>query len=196
MDGYTFCKHIKSNLETSHIPVVLLTAKSALESRVAGLELGADDYITKPFHLPELRLRIRNLLDRQARLYERLRAVFATPETIPADQTESTDPFLNRLYNILDTRLDDPDFGVTGLIREIGMSNSSLNRKLKTLTDLSAVELIRNYRLKKAAALLSEGIPVSEAAYAVGFDNLSYFAKCFRDLYSMTPREFAANGIH
>lgn len=196
MDGYTFCKHIKSNLETSHIPVVLLTAKSALESRVEGLELGADDYITKPFHLPELRLRIRNLLDRQTRLYERLRAVFATPDTIPADQTESTDPFLNRLYTILDTRLDDPDFGVTELIREIGMSNSSLNRKLKTLTDLSAVELIRNYRLKKAAAMLSDGVSVSEAAYAVGFDNLSYFAKCFRDLYNMTPREFAANGIH
>ncbi len=195
MDGYDFCKHIKSNLETSHIPVVLLTAKSALESRVEGLELGADDYITKPFHLPELRLRIRNLLDRQARLYERLHAGFATAAALPADQEAITDPFLDKLHHILDTRLDDPDFGVTELIREIGMSNSSLNRKLKTLTDLSAVELIRNYRLKKAAALLSEGISVSEAAYAVGFDNLSYFAKCFRDLYNMTPREFAANGI-
>lgn len=195
MDGYTFCKHIKSNLETSHIPVVLLTAKSALESRVEGLELGADDYITKPFHLPELRLRIRNLLDRQARLYERLRAGFASPDAIPASQEQTTDPFLIKLHHILDTRLDDPDFGVTELIREIGMSNSSLNRKLKTLTDLSAVELIRNYRLKKAAALLSDGISVSEAAYAVGFDNLSYFAKCFRDLYNMTPREFAANSI-
>ncbi|SEI59684.1 Signal transduction histidine kinase [Dyadobacter sp. SG02] len=195
MDGYVFCKYIKSNLETSHIPVVLLTAKSALESRVEGLELGADDYITKPFHLPELRLRIRNLLDRQTRLYEHLRAVFATPAALPADQEVVTDPFLNRLHGILDTRLDDPDFGVTELIREIGMSNSSLNRKLKTLTDLSAVELIRNYRLKKAAALLSDGVAVSEAAYAVGFDNLSYFAKCFRDLYNMTPREFAANGI-
>ncbi|WP_176884847.1 hybrid sensor histidine kinase/response regulator transcription factor [Dyadobacter soli] len=195
MDGYVFCKHIKSNLETSHIPVVLLTAKSALESRVEGLELGADDYITKPFHLPELRLRIRNLLDRQARLYERLRAGFATPAALPAEPERITDPFLTRLYHILDTRLDDPDFGVTELIREIGMSNSSLNRKLKTLTDLSAVELIRNYRLKKAAAMLSGGISVSEAAYAVGFDNLSYFAKCFRDLYGMTPREFAASGI-
>lgn len=196
MDGYVFCKHIKSNLETSHIPVVLLTAKSALESRVEGLELGADDYITKPFHLPELRLRVRNLLDRQARLYERLRAGFATPAALPAQTEDTTDPFLIRLHEILDTRLDDAGFGVTELIREIGMSNSSLNRKLKTLTDLSAVELIRNYRLKKAAALLSEGISVSEAAYTVGFDNLSYFAKCFRDLYSMTPREFAANGTH
>ncbi|MGG7664573.1 hybrid sensor histidine kinase/response regulator transcription factor [Dyadobacter sp. BHUBP1] len=195
MDGYVFCKHIKSNMETSHIPVVLLTAKSALESRVEGLELGADDYITKPFHMPELRLRIRNLLDRQARLYERLRASFAEPLALPESPEGVTDPFLNKLYQILDSRLDDPDFGVTELIREIGMSNSSLNRKLKTLIDLSAVELIRNYRLKKAAALLSDGIAVSEAAYAVGFDNLSYFAKCFRDLYNMTPREFAANGI-
>lgn len=196
MDGYVFCKHIKSNLETSHIPVVLLTAKSALESRVEGLELGADDYITKPFHLPELRLRIRNLLDRQARLYERLRAGFATAAPLPAEPAETTDPFLAKLHHILDNHLDDPDFGVTELIREIGMSNSSLNRKLKTLTDISAVELIRTYRLKKAANLLSAGVSVSEAAYAVGFDNLSYFAKCFRDLYSMTPREFASNGIH
>lgn len=196
MDGYVFCKYIKSNLETSHIPVVLLTAKSALESRVEGLELGADDYITKPFHLRELRLRIRNLLDRQARLYERLRAGFATPVALPAQREDTTDPFLIRLHEILDTRLDDPDFGVMELVREIGMSNSSLNRKLKTLADLSAVELIRNYRLKKAAALLSDGIAVSEAAYAVGFDNLSYFAKCFRDLYDMTPREFAATGGH
>lgn len=195
MDGYVFCKHIKSNMETSHIPVVLLTAKSALESRVEGLELGADDYITKPFHMPELRLRIRNLLDRQARLYERLRATFAEPVALPVNPEGTTDPFLSRLYQILDSRLDDPDFGVTEMIREIGMSNSSLNRKLKTLTDLSAVELIRTYRLKKAAALLSDGVAVSEAAYAVGFDNLSYFAKCFRDLYHMTPREFAANGI-
>lgn len=195
MDGYAFCKHIKSNLETSHIPVIMLTAKSALESRVEGLELGADDYVTKPFHLPELRLRIRNLLDRQARLYERLRAGFATPAIVPTEQEATTDPFLIKLHHILDTRLDDPDFGVTEMIREIGMSNSSLNRKLKTLTDLSAVELIRNYRLKKAAALLSDGISVSEAAYAVGFDNLSYFAKCFRDLYNMTPREFASNGV-
>ncbi|WP_169409400.1 hybrid sensor histidine kinase/response regulator transcription factor [Dyadobacter beijingensis] len=195
MDGYAFCRYIKSSLETSHIPVVLLTAKSALESRVEGLELGADDYITKPFHLPELRLRIRNLLDRQARTYERLRAQFTTPGALSSDVADATDPFLIKLYHILDTRLENPEFGVTELIREIGMSNSSLNRKLKAITDLSAVELIRNYRLKKAAALLSKGMAVSEAAYAVGFDNLSYFAKCFRDLYRMTPREFAASGI-
>ncbi|MCF0074717.1 response regulator [Dyadobacter sp. CY261] len=196
MDGYAFCRFIKSNLETSHIPVVLLTAKMALESRVEGLELGADDYITKPFHLPELRLRVRNLLDRQARLYERLRARFTALVAEPAKSEESRDPFLVKLHQILDTRLESPEFGVAELTHEIGMSNSSLNRKLKTLTDLSAVELIRNYRLKKAAALLVDGVAVSEAAYAVGFDNLSYFAKCFRDLYHMTPREFAANGIH
>lgn len=195
MDGYAFCKHIKSNLETSHIPVVLLTAKSALESRVEGLELGADDYITKPFHMHELRLRTRNLLDRQRRLYEHLHAEFSAsaPLHTPGAAVQS-DPFLVKLYAILDSRLEDPGFGVTQLVREIGMSNSSLNRKLKTLTDLPAVELIRNYRLKKAASLLADGVPVSEAAYVVGFDNLSYFAKCFKDLYQMPPREFAAKG--
>jgi signal transduction histidine kinase/ligand-binding sensor domain-containing protein/DNA-binding NarL/FixJ family response regulator len=195
MDGYTFCKNIKSNLETSHIPVVLLTAKSALESRVEGLELGADDYITKPFHMHELRLRIRNLLDRQRRLYDHLHAEFTAPAPLqPAETDGQSDPFLAKLYDILDSRLENPEFGVNQLVHEIGMSNSSLNRKLKTLTNLPAVELIRNYRLKKAASLLTNGIPVSEAAYIVGFDNLSYFAKCFKDLYQMPPRDFAAKG--
>jgi signal transduction histidine kinase/ligand-binding sensor domain-containing protein/DNA-binding NarL/FixJ family response regulator len=193
MDGYEFCRNIKSNLQTSHIPVMLLTARSAVESRLEGLEQGADDYITKPFHLPELTLRIRNLLQRQRRLHDLLYTRFTSADHLPAaDQDEITDPFLRRLYVILDENLEKPDFGVNELVHEIGMSNSSLNRKLKALTGLAAVELIRNYRLKKAAGYLSDGMPVSEAAYQVGFDNLSYFAKCFRDMFQMSPRDFAA----
>ncbi len=193
MDGYAFCDEIKSNLQTSHIPVILLTAKSAVESRLEGLRKGADDYITKPFHLPELSLRIRNLLQAQQRLGDFLTAQFATTQHLQRAHPEQlTDPFLVKLYEVLEANLDKIDFGVNELVREIGMSNTSLNRKLKALTNLSAVEVMRNYRLKKAAQYLSDGMQISQAAYEVGFDNLSYFAKCFRDLFQMSPREFTA----
>ncbi|TLV03870.1 response regulator [Dyadobacter luticola] len=191
MDGYTLCGKIKSDLQTSHIPVILLTAKSTAESKLEGLSLGADDYITKPFHLHELELRIRNTLERQRRLREMLHASFTDDKPAVIQPEKATDPFLTKLYNILDAQLENTDFGVNELIAEIGMSSSSLNRKLKALTDLSAVELIRNYRLKKAAEYLAAGTGISETAYLVGFDNLSYFAKCFRDLFKMSPRDFA-----
>ncbi len=193
MDGYTLCQKLKSTLQTSHIPVVLLTAKAAHDSRIEGLELGADDYITKPFHVAELRLRVRNLLQRQQRLREWLRADLAQPgPSLPNRTTELADPCLVQLYSILERRLDDSGFGVTELLSEIGMSSSSLNRKLTALTGLTAVELIRNYRLKRAAHYLKEGKTISDAAYLVGFNNLSYFAKCFREFYHLAPREFIA----
>jgi signal transduction histidine kinase/DNA-binding response OmpR family regulator/ligand-binding sensor domain-containing protein len=190
MDGYTLCRKIKSDLQTSHIPVILLTAKSAVESKLEGLSEGADDYLTKPFHIGELEIRIRNMLTRQRRIREMLHAQFTSNEKLISNP--ETDPFLVKLYEILEAQLDNTSFGVNELTIEIGMSNSSLNRKVKALTNLSPVELIRNFRLKKAAEYLSSGTGVSEAAYLVGFDNLSYFAKCFRDLFQMSPREFAA----
>ncbi|MEO6286708.1 MAG: ATP-binding protein [Dyadobacter sp.] len=191
MDGYTLCQKLKSDLHTSHIPVILLTAKAAVESRMSGLQFGADDYITKPFHLPEVKLRVRNLLLRQQRFNDWLRINLSQPGPLTSiPESEILDPFLEKLYAILDSQLDNTDFGVSELVKEIGMSSSSLNRKLKILANLSAVELIRNYRLKKAAVFLSGGKTVSESAYLVGFDNLSYFARCFRDLYQMTPTEF------
>lgn len=191
MDGYTLCQKLKTNLQTSHIPVILLTAKAAHASRIEGLQLGADDYLTKPFHVAELRLRVRNLLQRQQRLREWLRADLTQPGSSRSDRiAEFSDPCLTQLYRILESRLDDSAFGVNELIREIGMSSSSLHRKLRALSGLSAVELIRNYRLKRAAHFLKEGKTVSEAATLVGFNNLSYFAKCFRDFYHLAPREF------
>ncbi|MCE6991402.1 hybrid sensor histidine kinase/response regulator transcription factor [Dyadobacter sp. CY323] len=195
MDGYAFCEKIKNNLLTSHIPVILLTAKSATESRLEGLGRGADDYITKPFHVTELNLRVHNLLMHQRRLQEIFRARFASPAQLFLElpKPETLDPFLLKLYAILDSNLENINFGVQELVREIGMSNSTLNRKLKALGSVPAVELIRNYRLSKAAEMLIDGIPVSEAAYRVGFDNLSYFAKCFRDLFEIAPRDYAEN---
>lgn len=192
MDGYMLCNKLKTDPRTSHIPVVLLTAKSAPESRVTGLSLGADDYITKPFHVTELQLRIRNLLDGRRRLREWVRqSLTQLRDVAPNPASTQPDPFLSTLYELLDNHLDDSTFDVDQLTRRIGMSRASLYRKIKAVADLPVNELIRNYRLKRATQYLRQGQSVSETAYLVGFESPSYFAKCFRDLYQLTPSEFA-----
>ncbi|GAB4021341.1 hybrid sensor histidine kinase/response regulator transcription factor [Spirosoma koreense] len=190
MDGFALCSKLKTDLRTSHIPVVLLTAKVTIENRLEGLALGADDYLTKPFHVEELRLRVHNLLEQRRRqrawLQQTLTAV--GPANEPA---LPEDPFLIRLYALLDTNLDNPRLNVDQLIDELAMSRTNLHRKVKALTGFSTNELIRTYRLKVATKLLRQGLNSSETAMRVGFENLSYFAKCFRELYGSTPGEFA-----
>ncbi|GAB3915527.1 two-component regulator propeller domain-containing protein [Larkinella terrae] len=195
MDGFTLCGHLKSDLVTSHIPVILLTAKTAAEDRLEGLSQGADDYLTKPFQVRELQLRVRNQLASKQRQREWVRASLTSSDP-EASQLAATplDPFLTQLYALIETHLDDPLFGVDSLVMSLGLSRTSLYRKIKSLTDLSINELIRNYRLKRAAQLLREGHAITETAYLVGFDSPAYFSKCFRDFYQLTPREFAAQG--
>jgi signal transduction histidine kinase/DNA-binding response OmpR family regulator/ligand-binding sensor domain-containing protein len=157
MDGYTLCTNLKRNLQTSHIPVILLTAKVDLDSRIEGLTVEADDYLTKPFHFRELQLRVRNLLNQQQRLRDWLRTDLNEPGVGLTPRPVFSDPFFEEIYSLLDENLDDSTFGVEELTKRIGMSRSSLHRKLRLLTDLSAVELIRNYRLKRAAEFLNQG---------------------------------------
>ncbi|GAB3493256.1 hybrid sensor histidine kinase/response regulator transcription factor [Spirosoma knui] len=191
MDGYTLCEKLKTDPRTSHIPVVLLTAKSTLSSRVNGLKLGADDYITKPFHVDELRLRIQNLLENRRRLREWVGQSLAEPDTVLSDaELAQSDPFLTQFYTILNEHLDDSAFGINELVREMGMSRASLYRKLEAVSGLSANELIQNYRLKRSAEYLRQGQPITATAYLVGFSSPSYFSQCFRKLYQLTPSEF------
>ncbi|WP_460672938.1 ATP-binding protein [Larkinella ripae] len=193
MDGFTMCGQLKTDLRTSHIPVILLTAKSSVENRLAGLSLGADDYLTKPFQVSELQLRVRNQLISKQRQREWVRASLSNPEPAsPQPAPEPTDPFLTRLYALLEANLGDSQFGVEQMMVELGMSRTNLFRKVKALTDLSANDLLRNYRLKQAAQLLRTGQSVNQTAYQVGFTSPAYFSKCFRELYQLTPREFAA----
>ncbi|WP_164851207.1 hybrid sensor histidine kinase/response regulator transcription factor [Larkinella soli] len=194
MDGYTFCQNLKSDQRTSHIPVVLLTAKSSHDSRITGLKLGADDYITKPFHLQELQLRVRNLLEQRRKLREWIRATLIHPEPLLTESaSETTDPFIDTIYGLIENHLDDSSFGADQLIKLARMSRMSLHRKLKALTGMSASELIRTYRLKRATNYLEQGYNSSETAYRVGFESPAYFTKCFRELYQQTPTEFAAS---
>ncbi len=193
MDGFTLLGKLKEDLRTSHIPVMLLTAKASVENRMEGLTRGADDYLTKPFQVAELQLRVRNRLAGKQRLREWVRTTLVSPDSLPTPPApEAPDPFLTQLYDLMDTHLTDADFGVDGMVRELGLSRTNLFRKVKALTDLSAGDLLRQYRLKRATQYLREGLTVSETAYRVGFDSPAYFAKCFREAYQLTPREFAA----
>ncbi len=193
MDGYQFCKKIKSDERTSHIPIILLTAKSSGESKVEGLQLGADDYLIKPFNSTELRVRIQNLIDQRRKLRERFsREVKLQPADIaitPADEA-----FLQRAMQLVERRLDDPDLSVAWLSKEIYLSRSQLHRKLHALINQSTSEFIRSLRLKRAAQLLEQqAATVSEIAYMTGFNSPAYFRKCFREQFGTTPTEYASS---
>lgn len=189
MDGYELLERVKTDPATDHIAVILLTASVTDDSRLKGLQYGADDYLTKPFHVGELRLRLRNLLTRQQKLQDQYRRQLAQPDATDAMELVQ-DPFLRRLYQLLEEHLDDPSLNVEWLAGEVAMSRKSLYLKVHSLTQLAPNELIRQYRLRKAIDLLRAGRNASETAYLVGFDSPSYFTKVFREFYQRTPTDY------
>jgi len=198
MNGVDLCIKLKNHEDTSHIPVILLTAKAGLERRLEGLSSGADDYITKPFHVQELQLRVGNLLRRQQLFRDKMRREMSR---LPVAGEENkvlpdamTNEFLQKIYDLVGENLDDSEFNVEELARQIGMSRTNLHRKVKTLIGLPTGDLIRNYRLKRAAEYLQQGYNSSETAYKVGFSSPAYFSKCFRELYHVSPLEFNRTG--
>ena len=190
MDGFELCRRLKEDERTSHVPVILLTARSESESRREGLRLGADDSLAKPFDAKDLRLRIHNLIEQRRKLaerYERKLAVLS-PDVMPV--TSADERFVVQLRKIIDGNLDDTDFKINELCHEVGMSRSQLHRKLKAVTGKSTSDFVRTHRLQRAAQLIEGGYGnVTEVAYAVGFRNLSYFARSYRELYGMLPSE-------
>lgn len=191
MDGYTLCSQLKTDTITSHIAVILLTAKSSYESRISGLQLGADDYISKPFHFDELETRIRNLLDHQEKQRANYRAQLQQ-KTATAQTTETENPFLKNIYSIIEDMIDDPQLGASKLAEKNAMSLRTLNRKLNAMIGLTAGDLIRQYRLQKSLVFLKAGHNVSEAAYMAGFETPAYFSQCFKDQYGVSPKDHLA----
>ncbi len=191
MDGLELCRHLKSDDRTSHIPIIMLTARASVESKLDGLETGADDYVTKPFHPEELRVRVRNLIDGRRNLRARFgREVKLQPKDITVSSAD--EKFLQNAIAVVEKHLSDSGFSVEALENEMMMSKMQLYRKLKALTDQSPSEFVRTLRLKRAASLISQRSgTISEIAYEVGFNNLSYFAKCFREHYGVPPSEYA-----
>lgn len=193
MNGIEFCEKLKTDEKTSHIPVILLTARSATENKVEGLETGADDYITKPFSTTELQARINNLIKQRKNLRKRYRKeIIFDPKDMAV--TSMDEKFLIKAFGIIEQHISDYKFTVEGFAKEIGYSRMQLHRKIHALTDQSANELIRSYRLKKAARLLvKKSGNISEVAYEVGFNNPSYFASSFKNLFGYSPSEYLQN---
>ncbi|MEO1051902.1 MAG: tetratricopeptide repeat protein [Bacteroidota bacterium] len=188
MDGTELCKHIKNTTETSHIPLIMLTAKASGEAKLEGLDIGADDYLTKPFDKKELKVRIKNLILQRRKLIEKF-SQSLNPRDIKLNSAD--DDFMQRTASVIKARIDDHTFSVEGLGDEIGMSRSQLFKKIKALTGMSVSEYIRAIRLSHAAEMLkNKTASVSEIAYEVGFNNLSYFAKCFKERFGVSPSEY------
>lgn len=192
MDGVDLCRKLKTDERTSHIPIILLTAKANIESRIEGLETGADDYLTKPFHQQELLTRVRNLIQQRKLLRERFRKeLILQPREMAL--TSLDERFLDRVVTLVENHLEDPDFSVKAFREALGMSKTQVHRKLTALTDQAPGEFIRTYRLKRAAQLLAAHHEnVSQIAFSVGFNNLSYFAKCFKEQFGVSPSQYAA----
>ena len=190
MDGLELCDRIKSDLDYSHIPIVLLTAKTTLQSKIDGLKSGADAYIEKPFSVEYLKVSVANLLSN----HEKLHAAFAHSPFIQTNSmamTKADETFLKTLNEVIVANMQNPDFCLDDMASLLNMSRSSLNRKIKGVLDMTPNDYIRLERLKKAAQLLREGeCKVNEVCYMVGFNTPSYFTKCFQKQFGILPKDF------
>ena len=190
-DGYELTETLKTDERTDHIPIILLTAKADLDSKISGLEKGADAYLAKPFEKRELLVRLEKLLELRKKLQARYARLPNTTdpdsyrdETLPAPEH----PFLQKFYALLEKELSNPELDMNQLSRTLGMSRSQVFRKLKALTGKSASALIRTYRLQKGRQLLTNGeLTISEVAYEVGFTSLNYFSAAFFDEFGERP---------
>lgn len=190
MDGMQLCNLLKTTEVTSHIPIIMLTAKGEQSDKLAGLQTGADDYLIKPFDAKELRVRVSNLIEQRRLLRARFagEVVFKPSEVAVTSVDES---FLQRVLQTVEENLDEETFGVVELANAVGMSRSQLHRKLTALAGKGPNEVIRDMRLQRAKELLEKGAGnASEVAYMVGFNSLAYFSKCFSDRFGLPPSEF------
>lgn len=190
MDGLTLCRQLKTDERTSHIPVILLTAKNTTADQLSGLETGADYYISKPFSITALELQVRNLLASREKMRQQFsRTWVLQPDQLPAPVVN--DAFTNKIIDIIEAHMGDEDFGVPLLAAKVAMSIPVLYKKLKAVTDLSVNDFIKSIRLKKAAELLlSRQYNVNEAAFAVGYNDRKHFSQEFKKQFGSTPSEY------
>lgn len=194
MDGFELCHTLKTDIEHSHIPIILLTAKVTMQSKIEGIELGADDYIEKPFSTEYLLARIANLLSNQDKLCHAFTSSpFVNAKTIALSKADEN--FLDKLIEVIQKNISEPDFNVDILAEKMNMSRSSLHRKIKGIAQITPNEFIQLERLKMAAQLIQSGeYRINEVCYIVGFNSSSYFAKCFQKQFGVLPKDFYKNG--
>jgi signal transduction histidine kinase/ligand-binding sensor domain-containing protein/DNA-binding response OmpR family regulator len=195
LSGYRLCAQVKQHPALCHIPVILLTAKTAMFDQVEGLEQGADAYICKPFNIDYLLLSIKNLFMSR----DRLRQYFSTPQTqenvsIPVPLNRYDTKFMDKLTRLLEQKLSTPDLNIDCIARDLGFSRTGFYRKIKGLTDMSPVDFLTGYRLKRAAEKIMENEqPLTTIAEQTGFNSYSYFSKSFKKHFGVTPREYSMN---
>ena len=188
MDGIELCKTIKKSVELSHIPIILLTAKSSYMERLEGLEVGADDYIAKPFHLKEIKSRIRNILENRKRLQYKFKNLNYF-ENIEIEVGLHDEKLLEKLIKLLEEKIEDPTLTVNDISKELGLSRVHLFRKMKAIAGMTPSAFIKDFRMKKAKAIFSKNpsAPIAEVAYSVGFQDVKYFGKCFKKHFGKSP---------
>ena len=193
MDGLELCGRIKNDINYSHIPIILLTAKITMEAKVEGLKSGADAYVEKPFSIQQLHIQIENLLRLRQNFHKRMSTLNGNLKMIqPSDYgiSQQNVVFIEKVQSVLDENIADEDFSIETLAEQTNMSRSSFYRKLKSITGLSPVDFLKQQRMMKAEQLIREGLSISEVATRVGFTSASYFTKCFKQQFGVLPKDY------
>lgn len=201
MDGIELVHALREEMTTSHIPIVLLTAKSTIESKIEGMQQGADDYITKPFSAAYLKARIINLLEQRKKLQALYCASLLPNASEQNDSETEKEPvpvlspndqrFMDKIMETIEKNLDNGELMVEDIASEVNMSRSVFFKKLKTLTGLSPIEFLKEVRMKRAVQLIeTEEYSMAQIAYMVGINDSHYFSKCFKQQYGITPTEY------
>ena len=193
MDGIELCKLVKEDICTSHIPVILLTAKDSLQDKEMGYDSGADSYITKPFSAKLLTSRIVNILEARKKIARLIKSTQAQSEQEEAYKSlnKLDNVFIDKITKIIEDNLDMEKMDIGFIADKMCMSHSTLYRKIKGLTDMSANELIRKIKMQNGEKLLLKGEQsISEISYMIGFSSVAYFRQCFKDEYGMSPSEY------
>jgi signal transduction histidine kinase/ligand-binding sensor domain-containing protein/DNA-binding response OmpR family regulator len=194
MDGLELCNKIKNNIDYSHIPIILLTAKTTIEAKVEGLQSGADVYIEKPFSIKQLHLQIENLLRLRMNFHKQMSSLIDSQTDNPISTefalTQKDCEFVEKLQSLLAERLADENFSIDTLSEKMNMSRSSFYRKIKALSGLSPNDYMKTIRMNRAAELMKQGIRINEVAEQVGFTSSSYFAKCFKAQFGVLPKDY------
>ena len=189
-DGFELCRDLKNDVNTSHIPIILLTARGDSESQFRGIEIGADHFFPKPFNINLLDLSIKNLIESREKLRQLfINNTYHNPNEITTNSRDAE--FLEKLLKYVDEHIDEPDLNINSLAQIFAMSRSTFFRKIKAITGTTGKDFVDSIRLKKAAHLLiSSNMNISEVAYTVGHSNPQYFSKWFKAFYKVSPSEY------
>ena len=192
MDGIEMCKMMKQDVRTSHIPVILLTAKDSTLDQSEGYNAGADSYLTKPFSINLLKSRLTNILDARKKLYSTYPSDFKNKRMSFSESTNHLDKeFLEKLTAVIEKNIEDEEMSISYIASQLNMSHSTLYRKIKALTNLTANEYIRKVRINFAEQLLLKNqYTISEIMYRIGINSKSYFRQCFKDEFGLNPSEY------